>query len=51
MWYKSPRLSVVVPAGGQVVLRANTNGKLNSPGLFIRGLFAPLTALRLKQVS
>jgi hypothetical protein len=36
MWYKSPRLSVVVPAGGQLVLRASTNGKLNSPFLFIR---------------
>lgn len=51
MWYKSPRLSVVVPAGGQLVLRANTNGKLNSPSLFIRSFFAPFKALRLEEVS
>src|SRR5215471_80508 len=51
MWYKSPSLSVVVPAGGQVVLRANTNCKLNSPALFVRGFFAPFRALRLEQVS
>jgi hypothetical protein len=51
MWYKSPRLSVVVPAGGQLVLRASTNGKLNSPFLFIRGFFAPFKVLRLEEVS
>lgn len=51
MWFKSPKLSVMVPAEGQVVLRADVNGKLNSPFLFIRGMFAPFTALRLQQVS
>jgi hypothetical protein len=51
MWYKSLGLSVVVPAGGQLVLRASTNGKLNSPFLFIRSFFAPFKVLRLEEVS
>jgi hypothetical protein len=51
MWFKSPKLSVVVPAGSQVVLRADVNGKVNSPSLFGRGVVAPSRALRLEQVS
>lgn len=50
-WFKSRKLSVMVPVGGQVVLRANVNGQLNSPSLFIRGLVTPLRYLRLEQVS
>ncbi|MBO0835538.1 MAG: hypothetical protein J2P28_08470 [Actinobacteria bacterium] len=51
MWFKSRPLSVMVPAGGQVVLRADVNGKLNSPSLLIRGLFTPFNGLRLEQLS
>lgn len=50
MWFKSPRLSVVVPAGGQVVLRADVNGKVNSPSLLVRGIVAPSKAPRLEQI-
>lgn len=50
-WYRSRPLEVVVAPNTQRVLRANVNGKINSPFLFIRGLFAPWTALRLDQVS